>query len=164
MKKRIISVLLVTAMILSCGCKKKEKEESSESTESTTESTTEKTESVTEPSPLVTDTEPEEFAFDKTNIPGIQFCYSTASMAISAYSVLLDISRHEASELILDKGFNATYDYGESGVALLPAICLDDSFETFYEAAGSGRNRPVDNYLCKCRQSPSSSRQHGSRR
>ena len=130
MKKRIISVLLVTAMILSCGCKKKEKEESSESTESTTESTTEKTESVTEPSPLVTDTEPEEFAFDKTNIPGIQFCYSTASMAISAYSVLLDISRHEASELILDKGFNATYDYGESGVALLPAICLDDSFET----------------------------------
>ena len=48
MKKRIISILLVTAMILSVGCKEKEKEESSESSESTTESTTEKTESVTE--------------------------------------------------------------------------------------------------------------------
>ena len=48
MKKRVVSVLLVTAMILSGGCKKKEKEESSESTESTTESTTETTESETE--------------------------------------------------------------------------------------------------------------------
>lgn len=138
MKERVISVLLVTAMILSGGCKKKEKEESSESTESTTESTT-KTEAVTESetAPSVTDTEPEEFSFDQTNIPGIQFCYSTAPMALSAYSVLLDISRQEASELIQDKSHKIDYGSEESCVALLPEISLDDSLqrETFaYDA------------------------------
>ena len=129
MKKRIISVVLMMAMILSVGCKKKEKKESSESSESTTESTTEKTESVTESetAPSVTDTEPEEFSFDQTNIPGIQFCYSTAPMALSAYSVLLDISRQEASELIQDKSHKIDYGSEESCVALLPEISLDDS-------------------------------------
>ncbi|MBO4746516.1 MAG: hypothetical protein J5607_00445, partial [Clostridiales bacterium] len=129
MKRRIISVILVSSMILSfAGCKKKEKTESS-SEETTTSSEAAVSESETEPSASETVTEPEEFAFNQTNIPGIQFCYSTNPMAVSAFSVLLGVSRQEAQELLAQKHYDIRYTSDQSGIALLPETALDADVE-----------------------------------
>ena len=129
MKRRIIAVMLISSMVLSfAGCKKKEKTESS-SEETTTSSEAAVSESETEPSASETVTEPEEFAFNQTNIPGIQFCYSTNPMAVSAFSVLLGVSRQEAQELLDQRHYDIRYTPDQSGIALLPETALDADVE-----------------------------------
>ena len=139
MKKRIISVILMMAMILSVGCKKKAKTESSESSESTTESTTEsmteKTESETDPETTPSTTEkpdPDSFSFTKDNYPVIDGSTSTKPMATAITSVLLGIPREEADSMLEFHKTTRSFSYLMDREAKL-LICAEPAQSVFDE-------------------------------
>ena len=139
MKKRIISVVLMMAMILSVGCKKKAKTESSESSESTTESTTEsmteKTESETEPETTPSTTgnpEPDSFSFTKDNYPVIDGSTSTKPMATAITSVLLGMPRAEADKMLEFHKTSRSFTYLMDGEASI-LICAEPAQSVFDE-------------------------------
>ena len=104
MKKRIISVVLMLAMLSSVvACKSKESsEDSTEKTEKTPQTSESETESetteTTESSTSETNSEPDTgvFTFTKDNYPVIDGSTSTKPMATAITSVMLGIPRSEA--------------------------------------------------------------------
>ena len=127
MKKRIVSVLLISAMLLtSAGCKKKDStgKVSSQTETSATES---ETESVTEstPSSSETSSEPSEYAFSEKDMPGIDFCYSARNLAFAAASVLLNKSVAEVREYFAENNYDFTWGDAAEGVAIFPSLSQD---------------------------------------
>ncbi|MBR5425421.1 MAG: substrate-binding domain-containing protein [Clostridiales bacterium] len=113
MKRRIMSIVLISAMVLSAGCKKKNIEESS--TETTTETTESSVvETTTEPTPVETsstDPEPAVYNFKNVRYPVIDGSTSTKPMATAITSVLLGVSRSEADQMLQFHKTSASFGY-----------------------------------------------------
>ena len=113
MKRRIMSIVLISAMVLSAGCKKKNIEESS--TETTTETTESSViETTTEPTPVETsstDPEPAVYSFKNVRYPVIDGSTSTKPMATAITSVLLGVSRSEADQMLQFHKTSASFGY-----------------------------------------------------
>ena len=148
MKKRVMTIVLMLAVLLSAaGCKKKEEtEKSGKKTKKTTE--TSETETDTEPEPSTSETseptepsvsetqDPNGFRFTEENYPIIDGSTSTKPMATAITSIMLGIPRGEADGRMEFHKTTQSFSYLMDGSAdmLICAQPADSVFEMMDEA------------------------------
>lgn len=145
MKKRIISVVLMLAMLSSAvACKSKESsEDSTEKTEKTTQTSEPETESetteTTESTTSETTSEPDTgvFTFTKDNYPVIDGSTSTKPMATAITSVMLGIPRSEADSSLEFHKTSASFNYLMDGTADM-LICAQPADSVFEDMKNAG--------------------------
>ena len=145
MKKRIISVVLMLAMLSSAvACKSKESsEDSTEKTEKTTQTSDSETESetteTTESTTSETTSEPDTgvFTFTKDNYPVIDGSTSTKPMATAITSVMLGIPRSEADSSLEFHKTSASFNYLMEGTADM-LICAQPADSVFEDMKNAG--------------------------
>lgn len=148
MKKKVISALLVSTMILSsAGCSKKENENGKGKV---TKPADMESETEDDPETSDTDTEPDGYMFSKQSMPRIGFTYSCRSMAVAATSVLLNLPEEEAKKYF-DRRDDALIVQDTAAAIMLEPGIAADSAEELHDAFAKdaivfivNKDNPVD--------------------